>query len=45
MREATWDEVKSLRSQASHLKEMLAEVMFENRLLKKSVVGDGKDGI
>ena len=45
VREATSDEVKSLRSQASQLKEMLAEVMIENRLLKKSVVGDGEDGI
>ncbi len=45
VREATSDEVKSLRSQASQLKEMLAEVMIENRLLKKSVLGDGEDGI
>jgi transposase len=44
-REATSDEVKSLRSEASQLKEMLAEVMMENRLLKKSVLGDGEDGI
>ncbi len=44
-REASSDEVKSLRSQASQLKELLAEVMIENRLLKKSVVGDGEDGI
>ncbi len=45
VREATSDEVKSLRSQASQLKEMLAEVMIENRLLKKSMLGDGEDGI
>ena len=44
-REATSDEVKSLRSESSQLKEMLAEVMMENRLLKKSVLGDGEDGI
>ena len=44
-REATSDEVKSLRSESLQLKEMLAEVMIENRLLKKSVVGDGEDGI
>ncbi len=44
-REASSDEVKSLRSQASQLKELLAEEMIENRLLKKSVVGDGEDGI
>ena len=45
VREASSDEVKSLRSQASQLKELLAEVMIENRLLKKSVIGDGEDGI
>lgn len=45
VREATSDEVKSLRSQASQLKELLAEVMIENRLLKKSVLRDGEDGI
>jgi len=44
-REATSDEVKSLRSESLQLKEMLAEVMIENRLLKKSVLGDGEDGI
>ena len=44
-REATSDEVKSLRAEASQLKELLAEVMIENRLLKKSVLGDGEDGI
>ena len=42
-REASSDEVKSLRTEASQLKEMLAEVMMENRLLKKSVLGDGED--
>ncbi len=45
VREATSDEVKSLRSQASQLKEPLAEMMIENRLLKKSVLGDGDDAI
>ncbi len=44
-REASSDEVKSLRAEASQLKELLAEVMIENRLLKKSVLGDGEDGI
>jgi transposase len=43
-REATSDEVKSLRSESLQLKEMLAEVVIENRLLKKSVLGDGEDG-
>ncbi len=45
VREASSDEVKSLRSEASQLKELLVEVMIENRLLKKSVLGDGEDGI
>ena len=44
-REATCDEVKTLRAEASSLKEMLAELLMENRLLKKSVIGDGEDGI
>ena len=44
-REASSDEVKSLRSQGAQLKELLAEMMIENRLLKKSVIGDGEDGI
>ncbi len=45
VREATSDEMKSLRSQASQLKELLAEMMIENRLLKKSLLGDGDDAI
>ena len=44
-REASSDEVKSLRSESSQLKQMLAELMMENRVLKKSVLGDGEDGI
>ena len=44
-REATSDEVKALRAQAVQLKELLAEVMLENRLLKKNVLGDGDVGI
>ena len=31
--------MKSLRTEASQLKEMLAEVMMENRLLKKACWG------
>jgi transposase len=42
VREATTDEVKDLRAQTRQLKEALAEVTLENRLLKKSVVGDGE---
>ena len=44
-REATSDEVCALRAQAVQLKELLAEMMLENRLLKKSVLGDGEAGI
>ena len=36
------DEVKTLRDEAHQLKETLAEVLIENRLLKKSVIGDGE---
>ncbi len=42
-REATSDEVKTLRSEARQLKEALAELAIENRLLKKSVIADGED--
>src|SRR6201995_1098511 len=42
-REATSDEVKELKAEARQLKETLAEVLIENRLLKKSVLGDGED--
>jgi len=42
-REATSDEVRQLRGEASALKETLAELLMENRLLKKSVPGDGED--
>ncbi len=41
-REATSDEVKTLRAEARQLKEALAEVTLENRLLKKSVIADGE---
>jgi transposase len=42
VREATSDEVKDLRSETSALKETLGEMVLENRLLKKSVLGDGE---
>jgi transposase len=42
-REATSDEVKGLRREASALKEVVAELTLENRLLKKSMTGDGGD--
>ena len=41
-RGASSDEVKELRRENVHLKEALAEEMLENRLLKKSVIGDGE---
>ena len=41
VRKATSDEVKELRAEAAALKETLGEVVMENRLLKKSVLGDG----
>jgi transposase len=43
-REATSDEVKGLRREAAALKEVVADLTLENRLLKKSMVGDGEDG-
>jgi transposase len=43
-RAATSDEVKELRREASALKEVVAELMLENRLLKKSTIGAGEDG-
>ena len=43
-RAATSDEVKGLRHEAAMLKEVVAELTLENRLLKKSVTGDGEDG-
>ena len=45
VREAISNEVKDLRSEASALKETLAELLMENRLLKKSMIGDGEDDI
>ncbi len=42
-REATSDEVKGLRKEAVALKEVVAELTLENRLLKKSMLGDGDE--
>ncbi len=44
-REAGSDEVKALRSEAGELKQTLAELLMENRLLKKSVLGNGESDI
>ena len=43
-RAATSDEVKALRREASALKEVVADLTLENRLLKKSMIADGEDG-
>ncbi len=42
-REATSDEVKTLRKEAVALKEVVADLTLENRLLKKSMIGAGED--
>ena len=42
-RQATSTEVKDLRQEMGALKEALAETVLENRLLKKSMLGDGGD--
>ena len=42
-RQATSPEVKDLRAEAAALKEVVADLTLENRLLKKSMIGDGGD--
>jgi transposase len=42
-REATSDEVRILRREAGALKEVVADLTLENRLLKKSMTGAGGD--
>ena len=42
-RAATSDEVKDLRRESTALKEAVADLTLENRLLKKSMTGDGGD--
>jgi len=44
-RQATSPEVKDLRSESAALKEVVAELILENRLLKKSMIGDGGDEV
>ncbi len=43
-RQVSSGEVKELRHEMRDLKEALAEQVLENRLLKKSMIGDGGDG-
>jgi len=42
-RQATSPEIKDLRSESAALKEAVADLTLENRLLKKSMTGDGGD--
>ncbi len=42
-RQASSPEVKELRAEAAALKEVVADLTLENRLLKKSMIGDGED--
>ena len=42
-RQANSAEVKGLRSEARELKECVAELTLENRLLKKSMIGNGDE--
>ena len=42
-RQATSSEVKDLRREMRDLKELVAELSMENRLLKKSMIADGGD--
>ena len=42
-REATSDEVRHLRREALALKEAIADLTLDNRLLKKSMIVDGGD--
>ncbi len=43
VREATSDEVKVLRSENRELKEVVAEMVLKNRVLKKSLTGLGEE--
>ena len=42
-RQATNSEVKELRAESAALKEAVADLTVENRLLKESMIGDGGD--
>lgn len=42
-RQATAPEVKEQRAETTALKEAVADLTLENRLLKKSTFGDGGD--
>ena len=42
-RQANTTEVKDLRREMRDMKELVADLTLENRLLKKSMIGDGGD--
>ena len=42
-RQASSGEVKDLRREAGELKSLVADLILESRLLKKSMIGDGDD--
>ena len=44
-REARSDEVVEMRREMRDLKEVVADLTLENRVLKKSVIADGDDDI
>ena len=44
-REARSDEVVEMRREIRDLKEVVADLTLENRVLKKSVIADGDDDI
>ena len=39
MREANTDDVKELKGENSELKQVVAELLLQNRVLKKSTIG------
>ncbi len=45
IREATSDEVKDLRTENRDLKELVAEITLDNRVLKKSLTGHGEEDV
>ena len=42
-RQASTGEVKGLKREMRDMKELVSELSLENRLLKKSMIGDGED--
>ena len=42
-RQASSDEVKDLRREMRDMKELVADLALENRLLKKNMIADGED--